>query len=72
MHERIPNVATRDRHQEGWDGCLDRLSNYFESRGKDSVAAYNISTQRQLRVSPNHNAVAIEHGERLKSCRHAA
>jgi uncharacterized protein YndB with AHSA1/START domain len=29
MHERIPNAATRDKHQEGWDGCLDRLANYL-------------------------------------------
>lgn len=29
MHERIPNRATRDRHQEGWEGCLDRLANYL-------------------------------------------
>src|SRR5438067_1410990 len=26
-HERIPNVATRNGHQEGWNGCLDRLAN---------------------------------------------
>jgi uncharacterized protein YndB with AHSA1/START domain len=34
MHERIPNAATRDRHQEGWDGCLDRLSNYLSREVK--------------------------------------
>jgi uncharacterized protein YndB with AHSA1/START domain len=26
-HERIPNAATRDRHQQGWEGCLDGLVN---------------------------------------------
>jgi uncharacterized protein YndB with AHSA1/START domain len=28
-HERIPNAATRDQHQAGWDGCLDGLANYL-------------------------------------------
>lgn len=28
-HERIPNTATRDRHQQGWEGCLDGLVNYM-------------------------------------------
>jgi uncharacterized protein YndB with AHSA1/START domain len=30
-HERIPNETTRDRHQQGWDGCLDGLANYLSS-----------------------------------------
>ena len=24
-HERLPNVESRDKHNEGWDGCLSRL-----------------------------------------------
>ncbi len=24
-HERLPNVESRDKHKEGWDGCLARL-----------------------------------------------
>jgi len=26
LHERIPDMATRDRHGDGWDGCLDGLA----------------------------------------------
>ncbi|MEN8166150.1 MAG: SRPBCC domain-containing protein [Pseudomonadota bacterium] len=25
LHEQIPDVATRDAHEEGWMGCLNRL-----------------------------------------------
>ena len=28
-HERIPDVATRDKHEEGWKGCLRALANYM-------------------------------------------
>jgi uncharacterized protein YndB with AHSA1/START domain len=34
VHERIPDLATRDRHQLGWEGCLDRLANYLGRDGK--------------------------------------
>ena len=27
-HERIPDAATRDRHEAGWHGCLDGLVSY--------------------------------------------
>jgi uncharacterized protein YndB with AHSA1/START domain len=30
IHERIPDRTTRDRHQDGWDGCLTGLAAYFE------------------------------------------
>jgi uncharacterized protein YndB with AHSA1/START domain len=29
-HERISDAAVRDRHEQGWRGCLDRLANYLE------------------------------------------
>ncbi len=29
LHERIPNAATRDRHEKGWQGCLDGLAEYL-------------------------------------------
>jgi uncharacterized protein YndB with AHSA1/START domain len=28
-HERIPDAATRDKHEEGWEGCLRGLANYM-------------------------------------------
>ena len=28
-HERIPNPAVRERHQAGWNGCLDGLVEYL-------------------------------------------
>lgn len=31
VHERILNAAVRDRHQAGWNGCLDALANYLSS-----------------------------------------
>jgi uncharacterized protein YndB with AHSA1/START domain len=33
-HERIPDLATRDRHQLGWEGCLDGLANYLSRDAK--------------------------------------
>jgi hypothetical protein len=27
-HERIPDAATRDRHEAGWHGCLEGLASY--------------------------------------------
>jgi uncharacterized protein YndB with AHSA1/START domain len=27
-HERIPNVSVRDRHEAGWNGCLDGIAAY--------------------------------------------
>lgn len=33
VHERIGNVARRDRHQAGWRGCLDGLYAYLSSNG---------------------------------------
>jgi uncharacterized protein YndB with AHSA1/START domain len=29
VHERIPNPATRLRHEQGWVGCLDGLARYL-------------------------------------------
>jgi uncharacterized protein YndB with AHSA1/START domain len=31
-HERIESQALRDRHAEGWAGCLDGLASYLTSR----------------------------------------
>ena len=31
-HERIPNAALRDRHQQGWAGCLDGLAEFATAR----------------------------------------
>jgi uncharacterized protein YndB with AHSA1/START domain len=28
-HERIPDAATRDKHEHGWEGCLDELASYM-------------------------------------------
>jgi uncharacterized protein YndB with AHSA1/START domain len=27
LHERIPDIPTRARHQQGWVGCLEKLAN---------------------------------------------
>jgi uncharacterized protein YndB with AHSA1/START domain len=29
MHERFFDEPARDRHREGWTGCLDKLARYF-------------------------------------------
>jgi len=29
VHERIPNKNARDRHEQGWFGCLDGLAKYL-------------------------------------------
>jgi len=29
-HERIPDQAIRDLHEQGWNGCLDGLEAYFQ------------------------------------------
>lgn len=29
MHERIPDATLRDRHEQGWRGCLDGLGEYL-------------------------------------------
>jgi uncharacterized protein YndB with AHSA1/START domain len=29
IHEHIPNKAARDRHEQGWFGCLDGLAKYL-------------------------------------------
>lgn len=29
-HEHIPNRAIRDRHEQGWIGCLAKLASYLE------------------------------------------
>ena len=34
VHERILNAAARDRHQAGWEGCLDGLANYLSPDAK--------------------------------------
>jgi uncharacterized protein YndB with AHSA1/START domain len=31
IHERIANRATRDGHQQGWDGCLDGLFRFLSA-----------------------------------------
>ena len=30
-HERIPNTAMRDRHEQGWSGCLEGLAEYIST-----------------------------------------
>lgn len=30
-HERIPNTAMRDMHEQGWLGCLDGLAEYMNN-----------------------------------------
>jgi uncharacterized protein YndB with AHSA1/START domain len=30
IHEQLPNEASRDRHNDGWNSVLDRLENFFE------------------------------------------
>ena len=32
-HERIPSPAIRDRHEQGWTGCLDGLAEYVNDQG---------------------------------------
>jgi uncharacterized protein YndB with AHSA1/START domain len=33
LHERISDEAVRDRHEKGWEGCLDGLQEYNEKIG---------------------------------------
>jgi len=33
VHERVPDAAIRERHAEGWEGCLDGLVRLFAARG---------------------------------------
>ena len=28
-HERLPSVEERDKHSQGWNGCLDSLAKYL-------------------------------------------
>lgn len=30
-HEGVPSLAIRQRHEQGWDGCLGGLANYLQS-----------------------------------------
>lgn len=30
LHERLPDVALRDMHEQGWTGCLEGLAAYLE------------------------------------------
>jgi uncharacterized protein YndB with AHSA1/START domain len=30
LHEQIPDTATRDQHEMGWNGCLDGLADYLK------------------------------------------
>ena len=30
-HVQLPDVDQRDKHSQGWDGCLTRLEQYFEA-----------------------------------------
>jgi uncharacterized protein YndB with AHSA1/START domain len=34
VHERIPNAAMKDKHQQGWEGCLDGLADYLSREVK--------------------------------------
>jgi uncharacterized protein YndB with AHSA1/START domain len=36
VHERIPNAATRARHEQGWVGCLDGLASYLSAEARRS------------------------------------
>ena len=36
-HERISNVAIRDMHEQGWQGCLDGLAEYLKDSQPDSA-----------------------------------
>ena len=31
VHERIPDKATRDQHEQGWCGCFNGLANYLRN-----------------------------------------
>ena len=31
-HERIPDPTVRDRHEQGWIGCLDKLAHHLSGR----------------------------------------
>ncbi len=31
QHDRVPDQKTRDEHQQGWVGCLERLASLLES-----------------------------------------
>ena len=33
VHERIPDALTRDRHEQGWHGCLDGLAEFVRGAG---------------------------------------
>lgn len=35
-HERIPNTALRDMHEQGWQGCLNGLAKYLGNDGSAS------------------------------------
>jgi uncharacterized protein YndB with AHSA1/START domain len=28
-HENLPNTEQRDKHEHGWNGCIDQLANYL-------------------------------------------
>ena len=28
-HEHLPNVEQRDKHEQGWQGCINQLANYL-------------------------------------------
>ena len=31
-HDRFPDGASRDEHEKGWNGCLDRLGRYVDAK----------------------------------------
>ena len=31
-HERLPNLEERDKHAHGWNGCLERLAEFLQSK----------------------------------------
>ena len=37
IHERIPNNAMRDMHEQGWIGCLDGLAEFVRSGARDGA-----------------------------------
>jgi hypothetical protein len=28
-HENLPNVEQRDKHEHGWNGCIQQLANFL-------------------------------------------
>lgn len=45
-HEKIASAAMRDRHDQGWQGTLSRLSEYLEDAGKSRKTPENTKNGR--------------------------